>query len=413
MACRTYRWKPERKAEVEAALKSSLSRAEAARKLHVSTSSLSHACEVYGFDALTMLAVEAKGPIASEQEILRRRVRALEKENVNLREAALTEEIVKREILKLSDAPTEAPSWLTDARRCKSSSPGIPMMEVSDEHWGEVIDPAQIGGVNAYDMGIARRRLKALGENALDLLFNHTVNPKYPGMVLAFLGDGTTGDIHEELTATNEVEIMPAVLDLRDHRVAFIDQLLANGIERIFAPCVTGNHGRNTPKIREKGRAYTSFDWLGYQMLVRHYAGNDRVRFMVPSDRDALFSVYGHRYLATHGDALGKGGDGIIGAIGPIFRGDTKKRARNAQIDRAYDTLLCGHWHQRIALQRIIVNGSLKGYDEYAAGWNFSYEPPQQNLWLSHPEYGPTIAMPVFVERGKHQRPTSNWIEWK
>lgn len=56
-----------------------------------------------------------------------------------------------------------------------------------------------------------------------------------------------------------------------------------------------------------------------------------------------------------------------IRALGPIIRGDHKKRSRNSQIDLGYDTLLLGHWHQLIMLQRLIVNGSLKGYDEYAA----------------------------------------------
>ena len=56
----------------------------------------------------------------------------------------------------------------------------------------------------------------------------------------------------------------------------------------------------------------------------------------------------------------------MIGALGPIIRGDHRKRSRNAQIDMEYDTMLCGHWHQLIQIERLIVNGSLKGYDEYA-----------------------------------------------
>jgi hypothetical protein len=31
-----------------------------------------------------------------------------------------------------------------------------------------------------------------------------------------------------------------------------------------------------------------------------------------------------------------------------------------------YDTMLLGHWHQWIPMLDQIVNGSLKGYDEYA-----------------------------------------------
>jgi len=42
------------------------------------------------------------------------------------------------------------------------------------------------------------------------------------------------------------------------------------------------------------------------------------------------------------------------------------------------------------------VNGSLKGYDEYAYVSNFSYEPPQQALAIVVPEKGITIQAPVF-----------------
>ena len=99
----------------------------------------------------------------------------------------------------------------------------------------------------------------------------------------------------------------------------------------------------------------------------------------------------------------------MIGALGPIIRGDHKKRSRNAQISMEYDTLLLGHWHQYIHLTRLIVNGSLKGYDEYAYTNNFPFEKPQQALWLTHPKYGITYRMPVFVNREQPSKPTQ-WI---
>lgn len=89
----------------------------------------------------------------------------------------------------------------------------------------------------------------------------------------------------------------------------------------------------------------------------------------------------------------------MIGALGPILRGDHKKRSRNSQIGMEYDTLLMGHWHQDIFLRRLVVNSSLKGYDEYANANNFSFEPPSQQLWLTHPKYRITFRMPVLVDK--------------
>lgn len=101
----------------------------------------------------------------------------------------------------------------------------------------------------------------------------------------------------------------------------------------------------------------------------------------------------------------------MIGALGPIIRGDHRKRSRNAQIDQDYDTMLLGHWHQLIQLQRLIVNGSLKGYDEYANQNNFPYEPPRQALWITHPQHGITFSAPVNVERKKIVGRTE-WVSW-
>lgn len=350
------------------------------------------------------------GKATDPAAVLRDRVADLERELSESRRSALTDERVTREILRIAAVPAQTPEWVLRPRKSATSSPGVPSLFVSDEHWGEVVDPTQIGGVNAYSLEIARARLKSLAENALDLLFSHVVNPKYPGIVVPLGGDGTTGDIHEELSATNDDEIMPCVLDLRDHRIRFFDTLLGE-FENVFVPCVPGNHGRITMKIRAKGRAHTSFDWLGYQLLARHYEGNKRIRFLIPNGPDALYQVFGTRYLLNHGDQF-RGGDGMVGALGPIIRGDHKKRSRNQAIERPYDVLLIAHWHQHRNLGRLIVNGSLKGYDEYADAGNFPFEPPKQALWLTHHEHGPTISMPVFVERGRKAAEGAGWIQW-
>jgi hypothetical protein len=203
---------------------------------------------------------------------------------------------------------------------------------------------------------------------------------------------------------------MPTVIDLWATLVWCIETL-ADEFGAVFVPCVSGNHGRNTHKIRAKGRNFTSFDWLCYQFLAKRFENDKRVRFLIPDGSDAHYQIYGHKYVLTHGDQF-RGGDGMIGALGPIIRGDHKKRSRNAQIDMEYDTLLLGHWHQLIQLQRLIVNGSLKGYDEYAYQNNFGFEPPRQALWITHPTHGITFSAPVLVDRlpGKKD---SAWISWK
>jgi len=289
----------------------------------------------------------------------------------------------------------------------------VPTLFASDFHWGEIVDPAQIGGVNEYNIAIAHERLRTMIETSVDLLRNHIqCESDYPGIVFALGGDMVSGDIHEELVATNEAEIMKVMLDLFGALCWAIERL-ANEFGQIFVPCVSGNHGRNTHKIRAKGRNFTSFDWLMYQFLAKRFEADERVKFFIPDGADALYEVMGHRYLLTHGDQF-RGGDGMIGALGPIIRGDHRKRGRNAQIGMGYDTMLMGHWHQLIQLQRLIVNGSLKGYDEYAYQGNFGFEPPRQALWLTHPQHGITFSAPVHVHQvTAPKKRASGWVSWK
>lgn len=351
---------------------------------------------------------QGETPAFSRTDELESELRSLRSQLATVKREALDDEFVKRRILKMSEEHAEPPKWLIQAKASKTS-PGVPTLFASDWHWAEVVDPTQIGGVNEYDLAIAHKRARRMIEVSIDLLNNHMVNPKYPGIVFALGGDMVSGDIHEELQATNECEIMAAVTDLYGILVWCINTL-ADRFGRVFVPCVSGNHGRNTHKIRAKGRNYTSFDWLLYCFLAKHFEGDARINFLIPNGPDALYKVYNTRYLLTHGDQF-RGGDGMIGALGPIIRGDHKKRSRQTQIGASYDVMLLGHWHQLIQLQRLIVNGSLKGYDEYANANNFGYEPPRQALWLTHPEHGITFSMPVNVDEPKEVEKTA-WVSW-
>lgn len=340
----------------------------------------------------------------------KKKIKALEKELSLVRDSRLNEEIIRKEILNLSSSiiSTPVPSWMINSG--KSGAPGVPSLFLSDLHWGEHVNESQINFVNSYSMQIGKERLRKMAETSVQLLKIISPKMEYPGIVLILGGDMISGNIHDELTATNELNTMPTVIDLYGELVQFINTMLDN-FQRVFIPCVTGNHGRDTQKIWNKDRHATSFDWLLYCFLAKYFTDDKRVTFFIPDGPDAYYKIFNHRYLLTHGDQF-RGGDGVIGALGPIIRGDHRKRSRNNQIEMEYDTLLLGHWHQYIQLNRLIVNGSLKGYDEYAYNNNFPFEIPQQALWLTHPKHGITYRMPVKLEDGKTAK-VSPWVAIK
>ena len=164
-----------------------------------------------------------------------------------------------------------------------------------------------------------------------------------------------------------------------------------------------------------KQRVYTSYEWNIYCNLIRHFKRSKHVQFKVPSETDVLFDVCGHRYLLTHGDSMGvKGGDGIIGALGPIMRGSLKVHRSEGQIGRDFDTLLIGHWHQYITLPGLIVNNSFKGYDKFARlALRAPYSRPSQALWFTHPEHGVTAHWQVYLEASRTANEDKTWVKWQ
>jgi hypothetical protein len=339
---------------------------------------------------------------------LQHRIKMLEKELAASQAERLNESVIRRHIVGLADecSKSDPPTWTKTAPK-PVGAPGVPVLFVSDLHWGERVFPNQIGGVNKYDLEIAHARMDRLAEGATRLLGILSPDMDYPGIVIPLGGDMISGNIHDELTATNQLNTMPTILDLFGKLASFLKHM-ADTFGAVFVPCVSGNHGRDTTKIWHKGRNHTSFDWLLYCFLAKHFEGDKRVTFYIPDGSDAYFKLYNTRFLLTHGDQF-RGGDGMIGALGPIIRGDHKKRSRNAQIDMAYDVLMLGHWHQYIHLTRLIVNGTLKGYDEYASANNFGFELPQQALFVVHPKYGITFRAPVFVDRAGEAKKAA-WV---
>lgn len=357
-------------------------------------------------------AAALKQPVGAEPltaASYERRIEGLLKDLKDARARQLSDDLVKREIIGLKRLDRETPDWLIRPAKSAKRDPGVPTALLSDLHYNENVDPAQIEYANEYDCEIAEARIRKVFRGFVELPMEHMVNPRYPGIVLDLGGDNYSGDIHDELSATNEHQWGVAFLKLQGILLWGI-RALASEYGRVHLNCVPGNHGRTTKKPIAKGYNYTNLDWLLYQELRLQTEDDERITWWVPDGTDAPYRVYGHRYLLTHG-AQFRGGDGIIGPLGPLTRGDNKKRARNVALGSEYDTLVVGHFHRLMMLPTLIVNGSTKGYDEYAYQNNFPYERAQQALWFTHPEHGITISMPVFCDSDQRNAKSQAWIE--
>lgn len=339
---------------------------------------------------------------------LEAQVKLLQKENDSA-------EKIRKEIWRLAEFSPEPPRWLTHKHK-GSGHPGAPMTNWSDWHYGERVSLAETGGMNEYNSDIAAERIQRLADRTVRMVKGfafkeHGKAVDFPGIVVGLGGDMISGDIHEELLATNDRTPNQCVNELTDLIAASFEQLLRD-FPKIFVPCVVGNHGRTTRKPRMKGRVFTSWEWNLYMGLARYFKNNPNIHFAIPEESDCYFECMGTRFLWTHGDSLGvKGGDGIIGAIGPIMRGTLKTISAYDGIDRPVDCVVIGHWHQELWLPHCIVNNSLKGDDEFARlAMRAHHSRPSQNLWFVHPEQGITARMAVYVDDAVKPRTKPNFV---
>ncbi|MDP2619865.1 MAG: hypothetical protein Q8P46_06765 [Hyphomicrobiales bacterium] len=306
-------------------------------------------------------------------------------------------------------SPAHPPKWLVGKERHNGGSPEVPVLGLADWHFGEIVSYDETDGINEYNPEIARKRVRRIVSSVVNLCRNHHVK-SFPGIVLALVGDFVSGGIHPELAKTDEYENIPATLEVLDLLVWAIETL-ADEFGAVYVPAVAGNHGRNTFKAEHKRYVYKNFDWLIYQLLARHFKDDKRIVFDIPASNVVLFRVFNKRFLLAHGDMLGaRGGDGMIGAIGPIMRGEIKTRQQQMSAGRDFDILFVGHYHQQLWLPRAIVCNSLKGFDEYAQ--NVLRAPPStpsQPLFFVHPKYGITSRWEVYAEdAGKGELPP--WV---
>ena len=303
-------------------------------------------------------------------------------------------------VSSMEAAEIAPPKWLSPA--APKTSAATVMVMLSDTHFDEVVLPEEVEGLNAYNREIAKLRLERWASNVIKITRHYLSGVKYDGCVLMLGGDLFSGDIHEELAQTNEDTILGSLLHWSEQLAAAID-LLADEFGRVHVASVPGNHGRLTRKPRAKLRSRTNLDWLLAKMIERHYRADKRITFQIAEGADVLLHIYDWGHLITHGDQA-RGGGGIGGIWPTIMRLRARKAQRHMATDNNFDTLWMGHWHQLIMTPGLVVNGSLKGVDEYAFIGNFGFEPPQQALAVVTPEHNVTWQCPVFVGDRKREK---------
>jgi hypothetical protein len=269
---------------------------------------------------------------------------------------------------------------------------GTALVMASDWHIDEVIEPGQVSGRNRYNPEISARRMERFFEAtrwAIDSQRNTFV---IRDLILWLGGDLITNYLHEDNVLTNALSPPEALAYAQASISDGIKYLLEDEeLERIVIPCNDGNHGRMSKRMGSSSRTMMSLEIMLYRMLQREFKNEPRVKFIIAEGEHVYYEVYGRTIRFVHGDSV-KYSNGIGGITIPVLK------AINAWNTLRYaDLTVMGHWHQRLVLPELMVNGSLIGYSPFSMTIRARFEPPSQNFSILEPKRFRSIDLPLWV----------------
>lgn len=232
----------------------------------------------------------------------------------------------------------------------------------SDLHAAERVFADQTHGLNEYGWDIMLERHDKLRKSVLSFLSNRP----YPVKKLRILGlgDMVSGDIHDELRETNEKILMETALQLGLDMAEWIESFIPH-FEEITLDGIVGNHGRTSKKPSAKNQ-HSNFDWMVYHIVKLRLAGNPSITVNVPKSPVEIVEVMGRKLFLFHGDGVRSAMPGV--PWGGIIRRSNELRKTYEPAFGHIDHFVLGHWHEANVVfnKTIIVNGSVKGPDEYS-----------------------------------------------
>ncbi len=269
---------------------------------------------------------------------------------------------------------------------------GTAQVLFSDVHIEEEVKPGQVAGRNRYNLEISKNRCARFFQGTRDGIDMYRGAYKIRDLILWLGGDIITGYLHPDNIESNLLSPVEAIAEAYSRIVSGINHLLEDDeLERIVIPCSDGNHGRISEKMRSAARIQNSIEWLLYKMLADHYEDESRVEFILPEGAHNYLTVYDNVIHYHHGDDAKYGG-GVGGIMIPLRKAiDRWNSVRQAKLH------IVGHFHQRLNVDDLIVNGSVIGYGPYSFSIGARFEPPAQDFSILDSKRWRGPSMPIWV----------------
>ena len=285
------------------------------------------------------------------------------------------------------------------------------VLHISDMHADQVIKPESVGGLEKYDFPVACARAERIVNTTLEWT-QQTLAPKFnfPTLWILSYGDQTSGTIHKAAERSyfrNQFRNCLAIGQLQGLMI----RDLAPAFERVNVVCLSGNHGRLTPK-KDYPAPLENFDYLVSEIARSHCKDIPNVSFLIPDAWSVNLNINGVGFSVSHGDDVK--GNGGIPFYGMVRRQKGLIAINNLQGGLRTRYFCMGHHHVAASLAdmdgELLVNGAWTGTDPYAYNALSGYREPSQLLHGVNPEYGVTWRLPIKI-RTKNEVPKRYLID--
>lgn len=279
-------------------------------------------------------------------------------------------------------------------RPAKPGSPVIAVLALSDLHIGEITKESETEGFGWYNWKIAQARFGRTVDSFLRWVNVQRFGYRIDGCTLLMMGDYISGDIHRELSVTNEFPV-----PVQAARAA---TLLANGAASVAAHFAhvriievgADNHGRLTPKPQFKQKSENNMSYLVQFIVNGTLAKHGNIEIDEATGGKKLVKIAGWPFLVEHGDSV-RSWSYPVPWYG-IEREEAREARRRMNTDRGFKYHCLGHFHTPSFHNETIINGSLSGTNEYDHLCG-RHSLPAQVAFLVHPEHGVFNFVPFRV----------------
>ena len=303
------------------------------------------------------------GDKVSREEILEAEVKELRSRHAKRRTVDVQAERVLAEVRAAVDAPQPRyePGGLDPNKR---PSPHVHNLLFSDTHYGEVVDSAQVAGVNEYDVDVCKRRIAGV-HKALQSFVAHR-DYTFEELVISCLGDMVSGGpgIHDEIRESNELTAAEQGYEFGIVLGKFVEELVPL-YPKIRVLGVAGNHPRMARPHASKN-VFDNFDWMAYKTAETYLRNYPTVTCKFPKAGVLIEPIVaGRNAYLFHGDGIRSTMPGV--PWGGVVRRVNEVRKQFVDLDPpvVIHQFQLGHFHSPNVVPGVLMNGALTGTNEY------------------------------------------------